>query len=115
MAKHLIYQLAIVALLAIRPGAAFAADSRADIPNLQPAGNIPVTADTAVVPVSEPKKIIEKQEDAKKPEVLKIEMIKEVPKSRRLAKPIAIPIPVQVNPVRIAPPKIIRPAIRIIR
>lgn len=71
----------------------------------------PVSADT--VPVV--KKPVE-QPDVKKPteelpDVKKLDVIKEVPKSRRKMKPIAVPAPVPIQPIRIIKPKIIRKVI----
>ncbi|WP_074242123.1 hypothetical protein [Chitinophaga niabensis] len=62
------------------------------------------------------KKPVTEQPDVKKPleelpDVKKLDVIKEVPKSRRKMKPIAVPAPIPVKPIRIIKPKIIRKVI----
>jgi hypothetical protein len=62
------------------------------------------------------KKPVTEQPDVKKPpdelpDVKKLDVIKEVPKSRRKMKPIAVPAPVPIKPIRIIKPKIIRKVI----
>ena len=60
-------------------------------------------------PVTEPPDVKKPLEEL--PEVKKLDVIKEVPKSRRKMKPIAVPAPVPIKPIRIIKPKIIRKVI----
>ncbi|WP_343304277.1 hypothetical protein AAHN97_22135 [Chitinophaga niabensis] len=60
-------------------------------------------------PVTEPPDVKKPLEEL--PDVKKLDLIKEVPKSRRKMKPIAVPAPVPIQPIRIIKPKIIRKVI----
>ena len=42
-----------------------------------------------------------------------VDLIKEVPKSRKQVRPIAVPVSVNIKPVQIIKPKIIKPVIKI--
>ena len=48
----------------------------------------------------------EVQEEVKAPEI-----IKEVPKSRRQIKPVPVPTPIPVKPIKVIKPKVIRPKV----
>jgi hypothetical protein len=85
-------------LVLMKPLAGFAGDH-------MPADTVPAV-----------KKPVTEQPDVKKPpdelpDVKKLDVIKEVPKSRRKMKPIAVPAPVPIKPIRIIKPKIIRKVI----
>lgn len=96
MVKLLIYQLVILfTLLLVKPLTGFAGERMLSdtVPDLKK----PVPEQPDV------KKVVEQPLDVKK-----LDVIKEVPKSRRKLKPIAIPAPVPVKPIKIIKPKIIR-------
>lgn len=54
------------------------------------------------------KKVAGENEDKKQ-----VDLIKEVPKSRKQVKPIAVPVPVNIKPVQVIKPKIIKPIVKI--
>lgn len=64
---------------------------------------VPAALDSLPAPARSAEKPNEKPGDIKPPDI-----IKEVPKSRRKIKPIAVPAPLPVKPIKIIKPKIIR-------
>jgi len=54
------------------------------------------------------KKVLEDNADKKQ-----VDLIKEVPKSRKQVKPIAVPVAVSIKPVQVIKPKIIKPIVKI--
>jgi hypothetical protein len=105
MAKLLIYQLVIfLILVVVRPLPGFARE-------VIPSDTIPVNKKP--VPEQPDAKKITEQPDVKKVteqplDAKSLDIIKEVPKSRRKLKPIAVPAPIPVKPIKIIKPKIIR-------
>lgn len=95
-------------LVLMKPLAGFAGDH-------VPADTIPPVK-KSVTEQPDVKKPLDELPDVKKslkelPDVKKLDVIKEVPKSRRKMKPIAVPAPVPIKPIRIIKPKIIRKVI----
>lgn len=96
MGKSVLYQLVILlAVVAARPALA---GERLRVP-------APVM-DSIPPPPAKP---VEKRQDVKPPDI-----IKEVPKSRRKIKPIAVPAPLPVKPIKIIKPKIIKRTVGLI-
>ncbi|MGN6511631.1 MAG: hypothetical protein ACTHLD_19355 [Chitinophaga sp.] len=104
MKQILTYQLAFIITLAIiKPVAGFARETGKEKERF-PAGihiNLPVT-DTVPSPA--------KPGETKKEEK-KIPDIKKVPKSRRQVKPLPIPVPVRIKPIKIIKPKVLKPKV----
>ncbi|UYQ94107.1 hypothetical protein MKQ68_03250 [Chitinophaga horti] len=67
---------------------------------------MPAAADTSVTPQQPPKPATKNSETI--PEVKVPDIIKEVPKSKRKLKPIAVPTPVPVKPLKVIKPKVIK-------
>jgi len=96
MAKLLIYQLFIFfVLLIVKPATGFAREG-------MPSDTVPVVKKSGPEQ-PDVKKVTEQPLDTKP-----LDIIKEVPKSRRKLKPIAVPAPIPVKPIKIIKPKIIR-------
>lgn len=103
MKQFLTYQLAFIITLAIvKPVAGFARETGEGKERFLPGIRLmPPVADT--VPAQA--KPGETQQEVKVPD------IKEVPKSRRQVKPLPIPAPIPVKPIKIIKPKLIRPKV----
>lgn len=89
MKQILTYLVFIIVLSIAKPVAGFAR-------------GVPPVTDT--VPVQA--KPGDVQEEVKTPDI-----IKEVPKSRRQIKPVAVPAPIPVKPIKVIKPKVIRPKV----
>ena len=104
MKQILTYQLAFIITLAIiRPVAGFARETGEKKERfLSGIHLIPPVTDT----VPSPAKPGETQKEEKK-----IPDIKKVPKSRRQMKPLPIPVPVRIKPIKIITPKVLKPKV----
>lgn len=90
MKQFLTYQILLIIVLAIAKPVAGAARG------------VPFITDT--IPAQA--KPGEVQEEVKVPEI-----IKEVPKSRRQVKPLPVPAPIPVKPIKVIKPKVIKPKV----
>lgn len=90
MKQFLTYQVLLIIALAIAKPVAGAARGPYPV-----ADTIPAQAKPGEV-----------QEEVKAPE-----MIKEVPKSRKQIKPVPVPAPIPVKPIKVIKPKVIRPKV----
>lgn len=104
MKQILTYQLAIIITLAIiKPLAGFARETGKEKELLLSGIHlIPPVTDT----VPSPPKPAETREKGKK-----IPDIKKVPKSRRQVKPLPIPVPVRIKPIKVIKPKVLKPKV----
>lgn len=101
MGKILIYQAGIFFLLLMaRPAQSMA-------------GSIGTEAVTDTVP--DTRKPPQKKEKGKETAKKKPDIIKEVPKTRRQMKPIPVPAPIPVKPIKVIKPKVIKKVTGIIR
>lgn len=107
--KHILtYPLAfVIALAFIKPVAGFARETGKEKEALLPDGPVMPAMTTDTVPPQP------KPEDVQKNEKKIPDIIKEVPKSRRQVKPLPIPAPIKVKPIRIIKPKVIKPKVGI--
>ncbi|WP_291910030.1 hypothetical protein [Chitinophaga sp. CB10] len=101
MKQFLIYQFAFAAILAVARPVAASARAMGNVAGMHCTA---LPSDT-VPPAPKP---TEAPQDGKLPDI-----IKEVPKSRRQVKPLPIPAPIPVKPIKIIKPVIIRPKVGI--
>lgn len=119
MGKLLIYRLSFVLILSIVKPMAGLARETGESTNpgfLVMPSHYPAVADTvrpAEKPVEKPAEKAGEKATDKPQEVKPTDIIKEVPKSRRMAKPIAVPAPIRLKPIKIIKPNVIKPKVRI--
>jgi hypothetical protein len=103
MKQFLTYQLAFfIAFAIIEPVAGFARETGGKKEIFPPGIRLTPPAADTVLPREKPG---EAEKEVKLPD------IKEVPKSRRQVRPLPVPAPIPIKPIKVIKPKIIRPKV----